>query len=46
MGALESTFDGLKERWQTLDFVVHAIGYSDKNELRGKFVDTSSRRRG
>ena len=27
--------------WDTLDFVVHAIGFSDKNELRGKFVDTS-----
>jgi enoyl-[acyl-carrier protein] reductase I len=41
MKALDRTFDALKERWGTLDFVVHAIGYSDKNELRGKFVDTS-----
>jgi len=41
MKALDKTFDGLKERWQKLDFVVHAIGFSDKNELRGKFVDTS-----
>ncbi len=41
MKALDKTFDALKERWDTLDFVVHAIGYSDKNELRGKFVDTS-----
>jgi enoyl-[acyl-carrier protein] reductase I len=41
MRALDRAFDHLKERWQTLDFVVHAIGYSDKNELRGKFVDTS-----
>ena len=41
MRALDRAFDSLKERWQTLDFVVHAIGYSDKNELRGKFVDTS-----
>src|SRR5437764_2174298 len=41
MKALDKTFAALKERWQTLDFVVHAIGYSDKNELRGKFVDTS-----
>jgi len=38
---LDKTFDALKERWKTLDFVVHAIGYSDKNELRGKFVDTT-----
>jgi enoyl-[acyl-carrier protein] reductase I len=41
MKALDKTFDGLRERWDRLDFVVHAIGYSDKNELRGKFVDTS-----
>ncbi len=38
---VERTFTALKERWDTLDFVVHAIGFSDKNELRGKFVDTS-----
>ena len=31
----------MKERWETIDFVVHAIGFSDKNELRGKYVDTS-----
>ena len=41
MKALDKTFDALKERWQKLDFVVHAIGFSDKNELRGKFIDTS-----
>ena len=41
MKALDKTFAALKERWSGLDFVVHAIGYSDKTELRGKFVDTS-----
>src|SRR5256885_16583466 len=41
MKALDKAFAALKERWDTLDFVVHAIGFSDKNELRGKFVDTS-----
>jgi len=41
MAALDSAFDRLADRWPTIDFVVHAIGYSDKNELRGKFVDTS-----
>jgi enoyl-[acyl-carrier protein] reductase I len=41
MAALDRTFEELKKRWDTLDFVVHAIGFSDKNELRGKFVDTS-----
>ncbi|UVI40045.1 enoyl-ACP reductase FabI [Qipengyuania spongiae] len=41
MGALDRAFDTLKERWETIDFVVHAIGFSDKNELRGKYLDTS-----
>ncbi len=41
MDALDSAFDTLKERWDTIDFVVHAIGFSDKSELRGKYVDTS-----
>jgi enoyl-[acyl-carrier protein] reductase I len=41
MHALDKTFASLRSRWETLDFVVHAIGFSDKNELRGKFVDTS-----
>ncbi|QIL01948.1 enoyl-ACP reductase FabI [Sphingomonas sinipercae] len=41
MTALDQAFDAIKERWGALDFVVHAIGFSDKNELRGKFVDTS-----
>lgn len=41
MDSLDGAFAALKERWDTLDFVVHAIGYSDKNELRGQYVDTS-----
>ncbi|PHR21590.1 MAG: enoyl-[acyl-carrier-protein] reductase FabI [Sphingopyxis sp.] len=41
MAALDAAFDQIKARWDTLDFVVHAIGFSDKNELRGKYVDTS-----
>ncbi|WP_298335776.1 enoyl-ACP reductase FabI [uncultured Erythrobacter sp.] len=41
MASLDSGFDAIKERWGTIDFVVHAIGFSDKNELRGKYVDTS-----
>ena len=39
--ALDAAFATLKKRWETIDFVVHAIGFSDKNELRGKYVDTS-----
>jgi enoyl-[acyl-carrier protein] reductase I len=41
MAALDTAFDRLRERWETIDFVLHAIGFSDKNELRGKYVDTS-----
>ncbi len=41
MSNLDRTFATLAERWPTIDFLVHAIGFSDKNELRGLFVDTS-----
>jgi enoyl-[acyl-carrier protein] reductase I len=41
MVSLDAAFATLKQRWDRLDFVVHAIGFSDKNELRGKYVDTS-----
>lgn len=39
--SIDAVFEALKKEWGTLDFVVHAIGFSDKNELRGKYVDTS-----
>ncbi|MEX0349565.1 MAG: enoyl-ACP reductase FabI [Paracoccaceae bacterium] len=39
--SIDALFDALSERWGKLDFVVHAIGFSDKNELRGRYVDTS-----
>ncbi len=41
MAALDTAFDTLKGRWPTIDFVVHAIGFSDKTQLRGKFYDTT-----
>ncbi|MGH6705937.1 MAG: enoyl-ACP reductase FabI [Sphingomicrobium sp.] len=41
MAALDRTFEELQKHWDSLDFVVHAIGFSDKNELRGGYVDTS-----
>ncbi len=41
MAAVDRAFDEIRARWGRLDFLVHAIGFSDKNELRGKFVDTS-----
>ena len=39
--ALDGAFARLAERWGGLDLVVHAIGFSDKSELTGRFVDTS-----
>ena len=41
MDNLDAAFETLKGHWDQLDFVVHAIGFSDKSELRGKYVDTS-----
>ncbi|MEY4159897.1 MAG: hypothetical protein RLZZ136_518 [Pseudomonadota bacterium] len=41
MAALDTAFATLAARWPTIDFVVHAIGASDKNELRGRYSDTS-----
>ncbi len=41
MGSLDALFGTLRETWGGLDFVVHAIGFSDKTELRGRYVDTS-----
>ncbi|WP_340297052.1 MULTISPECIES: enoyl-ACP reductase FabI [unclassified Roseobacter] len=39
--SMEAAFAALKEKWGTLDFVVHAIAFSDKSELTGRFSDTS-----
>ena len=41
MAALDEAFATLAARWPTIDFIVHAIGASDKNELRGRYCDTS-----
>ena len=40
--SLDELFEFLRVRWGSIDFVVHAIGFSDKRELRGRYVDTSS----
>ena len=38
---LDSVFATLAEAWNGLDFVVHSLAYSDRNELKGRYVDTS-----
>jgi len=39
--SIDAMYEKLKAKWDTIDFYVHAIGYSDKNELRGRYIDTS-----
>ena len=39
--SMDALFAHLREMWGQIDFLVHAIGFSDKNELRGRYVDTS-----
>jgi enoyl-[acyl-carrier protein] reductase I len=41
IASVDSTFATLREKWTHLDFLVHAIGFTDKNELRGRYVDTT-----
>jgi len=38
---VDSVFSTLGEKWGSLDFLVHAIAFSDKNELKGRYADTS-----
>ncbi len=39
--SMDAVFDGIKRQWGGMDFLVHAIAFSDKNELKGKYLDTS-----
>lgn len=39
--SMDAVFETLEKKWGKLDFVVHAIGFSDKDELTGRYVDTS-----
>jgi len=41
IATVDAVFDELKAKWGKLDFVVHAIGFADKNELKGRYADTS-----
>lgn len=41
LASVDAVFDALKERWGGIDFIVHAIGFSDKNELKGLYADTT-----
>jgi enoyl-[acyl-carrier protein] reductase I len=39
--SVDAVFAEIKKKWGSLDFLVHAIGFSDKNELKGRYVDTT-----
>ncbi len=39
--SLDAGFEALWQKWDRIDFLVHAIAFSDKNELTGRFIDTS-----
>ena len=39
--SLTACFQTLKDRWGTIDFLIHAIAFSDKNELTGRFINTT-----
>jgi len=39
--SIDSVFDTLKQEWGSLDYLVHAIAFSDKDELKGRYADTS-----
>jgi enoyl-[acyl-carrier protein] reductase I len=41
IASVDSVFAALRKKWGGLDFLVHAIGFSDKNELKGRYADTS-----
>ena len=41
LDSVDAAFAALKDKWGKLDFVVHAIGFSDKNELKGRYADTT-----
>ena len=41
MATIDAVFDAVKEKWGKIDFVVHAVAFSDKDELTGRYVDTT-----
>lgn len=39
--SIDQLFNAINDKWGRLDFVVHSIGFADKNELKGRYIDTS-----
>tara|TARA_R110002020_G_scaffold45566_7_gene130209 strand:- start:1536 stop:2345 length:810 start_codon:yes stop_codon:yes gene_type:complete len=43
VATVDAVFETLKSEWGSIDFVVHAIGFSDRNELKGRYADVTTR---
>ncbi len=43
IASVDAVFNDLEARWGSLDFVVHAVGFSDKNELKGRYIEQTTR---
>ncbi len=41
LASVDSVFEAIRDKWGSLDFVVHALAFSDRNELKGRYADTS-----
>ena len=41
IASVDAVFEALQQKWGTIDFLVHSIGFSDKNELKGRYADTT-----
>ena len=41
LASVDALFEALRAKWGHLDFLVHAIAFSDKNELKGRYADTT-----
>src|SRR5215510_6244754 len=41
IASVDGVFGAIEKQWGTMDFLVHAIGFSDKNELKGRFANTT-----
>ena len=45
IASLDAVFEAIGREWGSLDFLVHAVAFSDKNELKGRYADTTRARR-
>ena len=40
-GSLENTIEQISSKWDNIDFIIHAVAFSDKNELNGRYIETT-----